>query len=99
MITTDHGNILAHSWRALNSQERTFLYEKESRGSRHLIYSKKDYLNGFLHSNPEINKELLVCDRWAIWRNSKCFKGQNEITHGGSHFLEVVIPFITIEKS
>ncbi|MDD2247193.1 MAG: PglZ domain-containing protein [Proteiniphilum sp.] len=97
-ITADHGNIMAHSWRALNSQERTFLYEKESRGSRHLIYSNATYLDNFIQNNPEIHKELLVHDNWAVWKNSRCFKGKDEITHGGSHFLEVIIPFVTIEK-
>jgi hypothetical protein len=97
-ITTDHGNIMAHSWRPLNSQERTFLYEKESKGSRHLIYSNATYLDNFIQNNSEIHKELLVHDNWAVWKNSRCFKGKDEITHGGSHFLEVIIPFITIEK-
>ena len=50
-ITTDHGNIMAHSWRPLNSQERTFLYEKESKGSRHLIYSNANYLDYFIQNN------------------------------------------------
>lgn len=99
VITTDHGNIMAHHWRALNMQERTLLYEKESRGSRHLMYAKKEYLNDFLQKNCEIENELLVHEDWAIWRNDKCFKGQDEITHGGSHFLEVVIPFITITNN
>lgn len=97
-ITTDHGNVLAHSWRALNSQEKTFLFLNESRGSRHLIYSDSNYLENFIQSNPELKKELLIHDNWAIWRNAMCFKGQDEITHGGSHFLEVIIPFVTIEK-
>lgn len=99
VITTDHGNIMAHRWRALNSQERTLLYEKESRGSRHLMYSKQEYLNDFLQKNKEIESELLIHDNWAVWRNNQCFKGQDEITHGGSHFLEVVIPFITITNN
>jgi hypothetical protein len=98
-ITTDHGNIMAHHWRALSSIERTFLYEKESRGSRHLMYAKHEYLEDFLQNNKYINNELLVHDNWAIWRNTNCFKGQDEITHGGSHFLEVVIPFITINHN
>lgn len=97
-ITADHGNIMAHSWRSLNSQERTFLYEKESKGSRHLIYSNATYLDNFIQNNPEIHKELLVHDNWAVWKNSRCFKGKDEITHGGSHFLEVIVPFVTIEK-
>lgn len=96
VITTDHGNIMAHHWRALNTQERTFLYEKESRGSRHLMYSKQEYLNSFLQKNKEIKTDLLIHNNWTVWRNDKCFKGQDEITHGGSHFIEVVIPFIII---
>lgn len=96
VITTDHGNIMAHRWRALNTQEKTLLYEKESKGSRHMIYAKSEYLNNFLLMNKEIESELLVHDNWAVWRNAKCFKGKDEITHGGSHFLEVVVPFIII---
>ena len=43
-ITTDHGNVYTSPWRNLTSQEKTFLFEKESRGKRHLIHSKKEYL-------------------------------------------------------
>lgn len=97
-ITTDHGNVLANPWRSLTSQEKTYLYEKESRGNRHLIYNNVNKLNDFLCSNSEINSQLLVHDEWAVWRNTKNFSNKDNITHGGSHFLEVVIPFITIEK-
>lgn len=97
-ITTDHGNIYAHPWRTLNSQEKTFLYKRDSRGSRHLVYSKTEYLKKFINENINIEKELLVKDKWAIWRNNKCFSNKEGITHGGAHFLEVVIPFITINK-
>ncbi len=97
-ITTDHGNVLAKPWRALTPKEKTFLYEKESRGKRHLIYSKKDYLDDFLQSNQEINGELLTHSEWTVWRNTQSFSNNCGITHGGAHFLEVVIPFVTIEK-
>ena len=97
-ITTDHGNIMAHSWRALKQSEKTYLYEKDSRGDRYLMYKDENYKNEFLQNNEEIVKDLLVHENWLVWRNSNCFAGKNEITHGGSHFLEVVIPFITIEK-
>ncbi|WP_106830574.1 PglZ domain-containing protein [Parabacteroides pacaensis] len=97
-ITADHGNIYSHAWRTLKSQEKTYLFQNGSRGSRHLSYEDVNYLKNFLQSNKEIEKELLVRDNWAVWRNAKCFKGQDEITHGGSHFLEVIIPFVTIEK-
>ena len=97
-ITTDHGNVLANPWRALNSQEKTYLYENESRGNRHLIYNNADYLKSFLQSNSEIEESLLVHEEWAVWRNAKSFSNKDGITHGGAHFLEVVIPFITIKK-
>ncbi|MDY3069916.1 MAG: PglZ domain-containing protein [Parabacteroides sp.] len=97
-ITTDHGNIQASPWRLLNSHEKTYLYEKESRGSRHLIYSNHDYLNLFITKNEDIKNALLVKDNWAVWRNSKSFSNNIGITHGGAHFLEVVIPFIIINK-
>lgn len=97
-ITTDHGNIHAHKWRTLTSHEKVFLYQNESRGSRHLTYQDHNALTSFLDSNTDIRAEQMVHDNWTVWRTSKCFKNQDEITHGGSHFLEVVIPFIKIEK-
>lgn len=101
-ITTDHGNVYTSPWRNLTSQEKTFLFEKESRGKRHLIYSKKEYLDRFISSNNDIENQLLRTDKWtnnsAVWRNLYSFNNNECITHGGSHFLEVVIPFITIKK-
>lgn len=101
-ITTDHGSVYTFPWRNLTSQEKTFLYEKESRGKRHLIYSKKEYLDRFISSNKDIENQLLRTDKWtnnsAVWRNLYSFNNNACITHGGSHFLEVVIPFITIKK-
>lgn len=97
-ITTDHGNIQASPWRLLNSHEKTFLYEKESRGNRHLIYSNNDYLKQFVAENEDIKNDLLIKDNWAVWRNTKSFSNKIGITHGGAHFLEVVIPFIIINK-
>ena len=99
-ITTDHGNIHAHHWHQLSSQEKTFLYQNESRGSRHLIYDAPEHRDDFLVANPNLNSEtVLVKDNWLAMRCDLCFKGQDEITHGGSHFLEMVVPFITLEKS
>jgi hypothetical protein len=97
-ITTDHGNVLANPWRKLTPQEKTFLYEKESRGKRHLIYNQTEYLDNFLSENTAIKNDLFVHDNWAIWRNTQSFESKDLITHGGAHFLEVVIPFIKIEK-
>lgn len=97
-ITTDHGNVFAHGWRQLSSEEKTFLYEKESRGSRHLIYSDIEHLQVFLDNNQDITSKLLVRDDWAVWCDPYCFKSRDEITHGGAHFLELAIPFVRIDK-
>ena len=97
-ITTDHGNVYSHQWRTLTSQEKTFLYKDDSRGKRHLMYQDEFALSQFVANNKEIEKDLLVHDKYAVWRSAKCFNNQDIITHGGSHFLEVVISFVTIEK-
>lgn len=97
-ITTDHGNVYSHAWRNLQPHETTYLYTNDSRGKRHLIYQDDHALSNFVNNNNAIAGELLVRDKWAIWRTAKCFKNKNVITHGGAHFLEVVIPFVTIDK-
>jgi hypothetical protein len=33
-----------------------------------------------------------------VWRNKYCFKGTDEVTHGGCHFLEMIVPFAKIKK-
>lgn len=95
-ITTDHGNVLSHGWRALTSLEKTHLYEDGSRGARHLIYNNLSELRSFVVANPDIG--MLEHGNWLVFRNSKCLcKAQtNIITHGGSHFFEVLIPFAKI---
>ena len=97
-ITTDHGNVYSHGWRNLLPEEKTFLYKNESRGKRHLMYQDDQAMFNFVDLNIDICKDLLVHDKWIVWRTAKCFSNQDIITHGGSHFLEVVIPFITIDK-
>ena len=62
------------------------------------MYQDNQAMFNFVDSNIEISKELLVHDKWIVWRTAKCFDSQDIITHGGAHFLEVVIPFITIDK-
>ena len=42
---------------------------------------------------------FLVHDNWLVYRDEQAFykAGKRQITHGGSHLLEVAIPFITIQ--
>ena len=74
------------------------VYGNESRGGRHLIFTKSEYRDYFFEHNPGLESEMLVRDNYAVWRDARCFKGSDEVTHGGSHFLEMVVPFVTIER-
>lgn len=97
-LTTDHGSILSHGWRKLSQVEKVFLYKDGSRGKRHLIYNNKEEQASFLEQNKE-HVSLLSHDDWMAIRDNACFENKNQtiITHGGSHFMEVVIPFIKIK--
>ena len=97
-ITADHGNVYSHAWRTLNAQEKAVLYTNESRGGRHLIFTKEEHLKYFFHENPRLTDEMYIRGNYAVWRTAKCFKGENEVTHGGCHFLEMIVPFAKIEK-
>ena len=97
-ITADHGNVYSHAWRTLNSQEKTMLYANESRGGRHLIFTKEEHLKYFFHENPGLMDDMYIRGNYAVWRTAKCFKSENEVTHGGCHFLEMIVPFAKIEK-
>lgn len=95
-ITTDHGNVLSTGAGALSSAEKTHLFADGSRGARHLIYNDAAPMQEFLsaHDVPS----FLVHDNWLVYRDEQAFNkaGKRQITHGGSHLLEVAIPFITI---
>lgn len=98
-LTTDHGNILSHGWRSLNSQEKTFLFKDGSRGTRHLIYNNTAYLNDFVAINSDMQDCWMQGGDWLVWKTDQCFKAKDCITHGGSHFLEVIVPFIKINTT
>lgn len=95
-ITTDHGNVLSTGAGTLSSAEKTHLFADGSRGARHLIYDDAAPMQEFLsaHDAPS----FLVHDNWLAYRDEQAFykAGKRQITHGGSHLLEVAIPFITI---
>lgn len=95
-ITTDHGNVLSTGAGTLSSAEKTHLFADGSRGARHLIYEDLAPMQEFLSSHEE--SSFLVHDNWLAYRDERAFNkaGKRQITHGGSHMLEVAIPFITI---
>ena len=96
-ITTDHGNVLSTGTGALTSAEKTHLFADGSRGARHLIYEDVTPMQGFLSAHDAAS--FLVHDNWLAYRGEQAFgkTGKRQITHGGSHLLEVAIPFITIQ--
>lgn len=97
-LTTDHGSVLSCGWRSLSQVEKVFLYKDGSRGMRHLIYNNKDEQERFYNENKEL--PMIKHDNWLVIRDTSCFTKENKtiITHGGSHFMEVVIPLIKIGK-
>ena len=96
-ITTDHGNLLSVGETPLSSAEKTHLFQDGSRGARHLIYDAEAPLQEFLSVHDA--SPFLVHDNWLVYRGEEAFAkaGKRQITHGGSHLLEVAIPFITIQ--
>ena len=93
-LTTDHGNIEATGWRRLTPQEKVYVYGDGSRGMRHLIYDDTHGMNELY--NQMDHEQVWRHDDWIVWRNRNSFSsnGCQEITHGGCHFLEVLVPFI-----
>ena len=95
-LTTDHGNVEAKGWRRLTPQEKVYLYGDGSRGMRHLIYDDANGMDELYNQMDHDN--VWRYEDWIVWRNRESFssKGCHEITHGGCHFLEVLVPFIKI---
>ena len=96
-LTTDHGSTLSFGWRNISTVEAVFLYTDGSRGRRHLIYKSHEEQERFYKDNKE--HPLLKHDNWLAIRDDSCFAREGEImiTHGGSHFMEVVIPFVKLK--
>lgn len=95
-LTTDHGNVESEGWRKLTSQEKVYVYGDGSRGMRHLIYDDTHGMDELYEQMD--HDQVWRHEDWMVWKNRKSFSsnGCQEITHGGCHFLEVLIPFIKI---
>ena len=95
ILTTDHGNVLAKGWRTFTLTEKAHLYGKMSRGHRHAIFMNKDAGDQFV-KDLGYSIRYLHKDLWFAVSDDNSFnsKGQIEITHGGTHFFECMIPFI-----
>lgn len=98
ILTSDHGSVFSHAWGSLSQHDRVQLYEDNSRGRRHLIFNNQMALQQFVDRHTEEIEHLLIHGDYVIWRNNLCFGTEDKITHGGSHMLEMIVPFITIKK-
>jgi hypothetical protein len=97
IITSDHGNIQAKGWRGLNGKEKLGTNKSGSRSERHLEYSEKRLKDEFLNNNPELLGSIVQEEQAIYFKDDLSFSRRDElVTHGGAHFLEVVIPFIEI---
>lgn len=97
IITSDHGNIQVKGWRGLNGKEKLGTNKSGSRSERHLEYSEKRLKDEFLDNNPELLDSIVQEEQALYFKNDLSFSRRDDlVTHGGAHFLEVVIPFIEI---
>lgn len=98
-ITTDHGNVFSTGTGALTPVQKAHLFQDGSRGSRHLIWAEEEKAAEFLSENDA--SAFFGKDTWLAYRGTQSFKkpGTTSITHGGSHLLEVAIPFVKIEPN
>ncbi len=97
IITSDHGNIQAKGWRGLNGKEKLGTNKSGSRSERHLEYSEKRLKDEFLDNNPELLGSIVQEEQALYFKDELSFSRRDDlVTHGGAHFLEVVIPFIEI---
>lgn len=94
-ITTDHGNIEATAYRNLDSRDKI----GASRSLRHITLPEEAdkgifeaQYEGHLVQVDSASKTYYAKEKEAFTSKERC------VTHGGAHWLEVLIPFITIEK-
>lgn len=92
-ITADHGNLEATGVKNLTLTEKVGAI---SRSKRHIHFSNRLLTTSFAEQNPQLN--IGNRDRSIYLRDTSAFttEYQTVITHGGSHFWEVIVPFIEL---
>lgn len=98
-ITTDHGNLPAKGWRSLTEKEKVGTKQSGSKSTRHIEYTDQSFSDDFIESNKDIEDNLMRDENAIYFINNLSFSRKDQIvTHGGSHILEVIIPFIKISN-
>ena len=94
-ITSDHGNIEAHGIGNLSMSSRCLSH---SRSKRHIEFASEDTANAYLIAHPGINagqRETTI-----FLRDTSAFTSDPlVVTHGGSHVLEMLVPFGIVGKN
>lgn len=92
-ITTDHGNIETEELKNLKSSEKV----GAKRSMRHITLPEEADPQLFINDWKENVIQLPGQDRTFCPIGNKVFSGlPTPVTHGGTHWLEVLIPFMTI---
>lgn len=98
-LTTDHGNIQAKGWRGLQGREKLGTNKSGSRSERHIEYSEQWLTDEFMTNNPEMRDAVVMEEQAIYFKTDLSFSNKDSlVTHGGSHLLEVLIPFVEIRK-
>lgn len=92
-ITTDHGNIEASASKTLPMSATNI---STSKSKRHIRFVSSEQAEKFQNDNPLLaikrrDSSLYLTDDTAFIKDGKV------ITHGGSHFMEMIIPLGVIE--
>lgn len=97
-ITSDHGNIQTKGWRGLQGREKLGTNKSGSRSERHIEYSDKWLSDEFMANNPEMGDSVVMKEEAIYFKTELSFSNKESlVTHGGSHLLEVLIPFVEIK--
>ena len=92
-LSADHGNVEAIGVRNLTLQEKV---GNQSRSKRHISFPNTTLAKKFAREYPIEN--IGQIENSLYLRNSEAFtlSEQTVVTHGGSHFWEITIPFVVL---
>jgi len=94
-ITTDHGNIEPQSVVKLSQDEKT----GANWSGRHITLHPSANRETFARDHAGHVEQIDPSSQTFYPTDREVFSRENHVTHGGTHWLEVIIPFITIRKS
>ncbi len=98
-LTSDHGNIQAKGWRGLTDREKLGTHKSGSKSTRHIEYDEKWLWDEFIRANPDLQDSIAVDEQAIYLKSDLSFSNKDSlVTHGGSHLLEMLIPFIEIKN-